>query len=911
VPVILTAPNQTQRNITTQADWSYQFLGLAPSQYTVRIELPGFTSIERTAVVEAGRVAELPLQLAIGDNKQQVTVEADAVQVALSLDPSQNASGKVVTGADLDALPDNSDDLAAMLTALAGPSAGFGGGQQVLLDGFSGGQLPPKSAIKEVRMDSNPFSAQYDSLGIGRIEIVTKPGGGKLRGSVGFNDSHAYFNSRNPYATNKADYVNQMLTTTLSGPIGKRVSYSLNMNRNILNNTALIAAVTLDPVSLTSVPVRSTVVTPQTAYEGSARMDAQLSTNHTLMGRYQLNSNNRDNNGIGQYSLVSRAYSNEFGRHEVQFTENWVANASTVVETRVSFFRNRNRQYDDLSKPSLIVAGSFSSGGAQVGNASVDSRQFELQNNISKLKGAHSFKFGFRVRRYTQSDYSPTNFGGTFLFFGVPNAPVLNAAGQPVSNGGTANIDSLEQYRRTLFFQRQGLPADQIRALGGGASQFTIAGGNPLAEIKQTDAGIYGLDDWRVKPNFTLSLGMRYEAQTNINNTSNWAPRVSIAWSPRAKAGTAPKTVLRTGVGLFYQRVPSFFALQQARFNGVNQQQFLLSNPDFFPNIPSLATLEAQRQPGNTYRIDPGIKALTIVEAAVTLERTLRKGTTLSANYIYVKATHLYTNVNVNAPLPGTYIIGQPSSGVRPYGTAAGNLFLSQSPGNIFQIVGWVVLNHQVSGRVSLNLNYQIFKSEGNVDNNSPSNPYNINVDYARSSFQRRHNLNLIGNITAPGKIQFSPLLVMGSGQPYDLTVGSDRNGDTIANDRPAFATDLSRPSVVQTRFGAFDTSPLPGQTLVPRNYLNATGMWNLNMRVGRTFQLGKLKALPKGAKATGERQYNVNFNIDVNNVFNHLNQGGFVGNLSSPLFGQSTSIYLSRDTSNNRRVQFGMQFNF
>jgi len=141
----------------------------------------------------------------------------------------------------------------------------------------------------------------------------------------------------------------------------------------------------------------------------------------------------------------------------------------------------------------------------------------------------------------------------------------------------------------------------------------------------------------------------------------------------------------------------------------------------------------------------------------------------------------------------------------------------------------------------------------------------------------------------------------MASGLPYNLTIGSDINGDTVANDRPAFATDLSRPSVVVTPFGAFDTSPIAGQTIVPRNYLTGPGMWNVNMRISKTFSF----------RARKDHRYGLNFNLDVNNIFNHLNQGGFVGNLSSPLFGQSTAINLFRDTSNDRRVQFGTLFSF
>jgi hypothetical protein len=226
-----------------------------------------------------------------------------------------------------------------------------------------------------------------------------------------------------------------------------------------------------------------------------------------------------------------------------------------------------------------------------------------------------------------------------------------------------------------------------------------------------------------------------------------------------------------------------------------------------------------------------------------------------------------------------------------------------------------MTLTTKFNQKASLNVNYQYLSANGDGDGALPSNPYNFRQDYSRSTFVRPHNFNVVGNLIVPGKIQLSPLFIASSGNPYNLTIGTDLNGDTIANDRPAFATDLSRPSVVVTRFGAFDTNPIPGQTLVPRNYLSGAPMWNLNMRVGRTWGFGKLKtaaqAPANGAPPGGERRYSLNFNVDVNNVFNHLNPGGYVGNLSSPLFGQATAIFLFRDTSNNRRVQFGTQFNF
>ena len=911
--VTLTGPTGVKGSATTQADGSYGFASLAPGEYAVRVELPGFTAFQRSVTIAGGRTVQLPIRLTLEEAKQEITVAGDAGGPQVNLDPNSSATGRVVTGADLDALPDDPDDLASMLTALAGPSAGpsAGGSASILLDGFSGAQLPPKESIKEIRIDQNPFSAQYDNLGFGRIEIITKPGADKLRGSIQLLDSDAYFNSRNPYAQNKADYVNRMWTATVSGPIGKRVSYSLNFFPSTINNSALIDAVTLNPSTLTPVTVQSTVTTPQNNLNGSGKVDMQLSTNNTLTARYQRNFNTSDNNGIGQYSLASRAYSSEFARDDLQFTETYVMNPTTATETRFAFSRNANYRYGNTTDPSIQVSGSFNGGGAQVGDAYNLNRQFEFQSNTSKLKGPHTIKFGIRVRHVGIDDNSPANFGGTFSFFGVSNAPVLDANNQPVP-GQTAQINSLEQYRRTLYFTGLGYSGAQIQALGGGASQFSISGGKPFAGVGQADFEPYVLDDWRLRPNFTLSLGLRYEAQTNIAHFNDFGPRIAIAWSPHAKTGSQPKTVFRAGVGRFFNRVPPFFSLNAEHFNGVNQQQYVVMNPTFFPNIPSLGSLQAQRQPLTTWRLDASERSMDLSVFAATIERQLAKGTTISGNYLHILFHHTSMNLNLNTPLPGTFIPGQPFSGVRPYGDAAGNLFTYEPEGDFVENVAWITVNTKLSQKVSLGINYQYLSARGNTsDTPWPTDPYNLKQDYGRISWARPQNFNLYGTLTAPLKVQFNPVLVMGAGAPYDLTTGADLYGTTIANARPAFATDLSRPSVVKTRFGAFDTSPTAGQTIVPRNYLTATGMWNINMRVGRTFQLGKLKPVPNGAKGNGDRRYNINFNVEVNNIFNHLNQGGWVGNLASPLFGQSTSIYLFRDTSNNRRVQFGTQFNF
>jgi hypothetical protein len=401
---------------------------------------------------------------------------------------------------------------------------------------------------------------------------------------------------------------------------------------------------------------------------------------------------------------------------------------------------------------------------------------------------------------------------------------------------------------------------------------------------------------------------MRYELQNTLSDHRDLGPRLGFAWSPGGKSGSPPKTVIRVGAGMFYSRFSLNYILQADRFNGVTQTQFIVTNPDFFPNVPSLPELLAGQQPPTTYRLQANLRALSVRDSALTIERQLPGKTTISGTILNVLATHMLSIVNVNTPLPGTYDPSQPTSGIRPLGNAAGNVFVYEGDGFLRENLGWVQVTNKINPKVSLTAYYSLLFANGDADYGSyPTNPYNIMQDYGRSSFDRHQYFEMAGTLKGPLGLQFSPFFMAASGLPYDLEVGSDLNGDTIVNQRPTFATDLSRPSVVMTRFGAFDTDPMPGQTLVPRNYLTGSGMWNLNGRLGRTFGFGKASA----AKAGAEHRYTLNVNVDVNNVFNHVNQGAYVGNLSSPLFGQSTNLYLFRDTSNNRRVQFGTQFNF
>src|SRR4029077_17713509 len=292
----------------------------------------------------------------------------------------------------------------------------------------------------------------------------------------------------------------------------------------------------------------------------------------------------------------------------------------------------------------------------------------------SIMHNAHTFRYGVRARRESDSTQSPSGFGGVFIFDGGP-ATVIDSANNIVrdANGNPVltSLSAVDQYTRTLMLQKAGFTSGQIRHLGGGASQFSIDAGNPFSSIVQYDIGVFAQDDWRVRPNLTLSYGLRYEWQTNITDHGDFAPRIGFAWAPGNPKNGRQKTVIRGGFGMFYDRVNESLIKQAFLLNGINQLSYTVTNPDTFPNAPSLANLSLAQN--SIYRLDPNLRSDYMIQSAIGVERQLPRNTTVAVTYTNTRALHMDQTVPINTPLPGTYIPGQPASGVRPYGLAAGN----------------------------------------------------------------------------------------------------------------------------------------------------------------------------------------------------------------------------------------------
>ncbi len=952
--ITATGPRGAAKTVTAGAYGSYVITGLPAGTYTVQVSSPGLAQAQPAKVDVGPGPKTLDVQLRVAVDVQEVTVQETAAP-AVNTDPSSNAGQIILKTEDLQALSDDPDDLQQDLQALAGPSAGPNGGQ-IYIDGFTGGRMPPKESIREVRINSNPFSAQYYQLGFGRIEIFTKPGSDKYRGTGFFSFSDGALNARNPYLTSGVTppFQTRQFGGNVSGPLGRKASFFFDLERREIDDDAIINAQVINPTTLQIEPYSNFQQTPQRRTTVSPRLDYQVTTNSTLMMRYTYLLNNQTDNGVGNFNLASRGYNAQHKQQTVQITDTTVLNAKTINETRFQYRREDNSTLGNNTVPALNVLQAFNGGGAQVGKGYVNEDYYELQNYTSINSGKHSWKFGVRVRAVNPSNYSPSNFGGTFSFTGGPG-PELDANNNPVLDGSgnriiLPHLSSIERYRRTLVFEQQG--PEKISEMGGGASQFTMSAGNPFAQVDQTDLSLFLQDDWRLRPNFTLSLGVRWEYQTNIHDWRDFGPRVGFAWAPGSgTSNLRPKTVIRGGFGMFYTRVSQTFILNAERYDGVTQTQYIASNPDFFPNVPPVSSLQQRATAITT--LDPNLRAPYIMQTAIGVERQLPFSSTVALTYTSSRGMHLLASRDINAPLPGTYNPLVPGSGVRP-DSNVGEINQYESDGVFRQNQLIVNVNTRASRNLTLFTGYVLSNARSDTDGAGafPADQYNLSQDYGRSSLDIRSRFFLGSSYTAKWKVRLSPFITAHSGAPFNIYVSRDLYGDTLLNTaRPSFASNPNSPSVIATPYGALNPNPLPSERLIPRNLGNGPSFFSLNLRVARTFGFGGERSRsaavappagggdsPGGDRAMGgggrglagggrggrgggggdsltSRRYNLILSIQARNLLNTNNAGPTIGDITSPYFGRSNQLAggfgAVANPANNRRIEFQLRFMF
>lgn len=958
--VRLTNSSGASLDTTTNRDGFYEFKGLALGTFTLRAVAKGFAIFTQENIqILPGKIQQLNIGLVIQVEEEKVEVTDSSTKV--DVDPSNNAGAVVMKGKDLEALSDDPDELQSELQALAGPSAGPNGGQ-IYIDGFTAGQLPPKASIREIRINQNPFSSEYDKLGYGRIEILTKPGTDQLHGQIFVTGNSNAFNSRNPFegTAQQPGYNSTQYSANLGGSLGKKASFFTNIERRNQNELAVVNTPFIDPVTLQITQFTDASPNPRTRTNFSQRFDYQVTPGNTFTVRYQYWRNNESGDGIGTFSLPTVGYNALETEHTFQMSDTQTLSVRTINETRFQFVRENNNQNPLNASPTIQIQGAFIGGGNSSGLYNDTQDRYELQNITFMTLGKHAIKYGGRARVTREDNASDSKFNGLYSFGSRANPGGTAACAAALIPPGASQISGILAYQITLNCLAQGQPMASVVANGGGASFYALnfnAAGRAAANETWADGALFFQDDWRIKPNVTVSSGLRYETQNNLGDHADFAPRVGLAWAIDGAKNKSPKTVLRFGYGIFYDRFTSDLVLQQELQNGIIQQQFLVQQPAFFnPNqtVPPSQFQSSSTSPQTVYQPNPNLRTPYTMQTGVTLERQLTKSANLSVTYLNSRGNHqFFTNfINANQIPPGALAAPQPGEIDYQYqseGVFKQNQLIVNSSirmGAKLSLFGYYTLNYANSDTSSAS---SILSIPCPLVMSGPSGtPCGIAEDYGRASFDVRHRVFVGGSVGLPHDFRFSPFLIASSGSPFNITTGQDLYGDAVFNTRATLGTcSAGANGVKQTQYGCFNLVTVPGSPVIPINDATGPGRFTLNARLSKTFGFGAKKEAAAGGPGGpsggtfgrgpggggprggggggGERgggmfggapsnyRYNLTFSVNARNVFNNVNVSNPVGNLSSPIFGESNGLAggpFSSSTA-NRRIDLQVSFNF
>jgi hypothetical protein len=790
------------KTMKADAGGAYDARGLAPGSYFVQVSFAGFAPFQSQAIQLApGQVKRADVAMAIEAEQQNVVVTDESPTV--NVEASGNANSVVIKGKDLDALSDDPDELSNELQALAGPSAGPNGGQ-IYIDGFTGGQLPPKSAIREIRINQNPFSAEFDKLGYGRIEILTKPGTDKLHGQFFAMGNDKSFNTGNPFTRNIPSYDSYQFNGSLSGALSKWASFFLSAQQRDTSDAYIYTA------SLPSGIETGGVYSPRVRTNIAPRIDLQLGQKNTLTVRYQLWRDSESGVLGGTTYLPSQATASTSYENTLQVSDAEVINDHIVNETRFQYLRETGTDTSISSAPQIQVPTDFVSGGSSSQFSEDHQDHYELWNETTMSVGAQALKFGMRLRNNRDSNSTDSNFNGTFSFA------------------------SLAAYQAQT------------------PNKLTYTTG-PLPAIANVfDAALFLQDDWKANRFLTVSGGIRWESQNHIDDHNDWAPRAAFAYALDGhKKGAQPKTVLRGGYGIFYDRFALASLLTAVRQSGAvnSQKQITITNPTCFTETGlssiDLATCGTPTSSSNTIvQIAPSFRSPYTQQIGGSIERQLTKTTTLTATYLRSFGVHQLVTRDSNAYLPGTYQYGSATlTGVRPNpNLGIVNQFFPEA---VFK-QNQVILN--VNARIKPNFSVFGFYNWTNAHTDggagsTVSNSYNISQDYGRAAFASTNMVFMMANYTGPWAIRFNPFLIAQSGKPYNIVTTNDLTGDNFFNNRPA-AVDSSLCAGQSTRyaptqFGCLDTTPADNYTPIGMSLGNGPAAVALNLRLSRSFGIG------------------------------------------------------------------------
>jgi len=593
------------RETTSAENGNFSFKDLSPGNYVLKIEVSGFERYEKSLVVQGQEVKPLKIKLKVGGARQQVTVDADAADEAPSTSDSDAATARIDDNL-LHQLPTLSEDVTPLIQKFVSPAAQGAEGPSVIIDGVEGSAVDlPASAIRKIRIDRNPYSALFQHPGNAKVEVTTVHGHKKrYDGGFAMYARNSLFDARNAFSEFAPDLDRRLLQANLGGPLpGKSSSFYIAAERSMLNQSAIVNAVTL------SGPLRENVPTTQYRDNIFARLQWWVSPLHTLCGSYTFNDHSYHNKDVGGFNLPEQGVNDGRHRHKVMLDYSAMIPPNWRNDLRLSFSSDNEHTGDLAVAPAIIVDQAFNAGPSQTFTRD-QRRQFDLQDTVYYAHNKHAIALGARFRTDLMDAFDASNFGGTFEFA------------------------SLEQYGASTPFV------------------FRSVEGSPNVKFATRVANGFVQDEFQATQRLSLTFGLRYDWQSAIDDRRNFAPRFAFAFVP----GQNRKTIIRGGGGIFYDNLPVSARQRSLLYDGIRLRELVISNPSF-PD-PFAA---GQSPPPSVIRVAPDIRSPYLSQASLGVERELWHTNSLTVEYSFLHGTHLFRSRNINAPLPQTGLRPDPN----------------------------------------------------------------------------------------------------------------------------------------------------------------------------------------------------------------------------------------------------------
>ncbi len=815
---LLTSNGSVQAATTTDRVGYFFFDDLPHGKYRLRIHAAGFKDGLVDVTVSAKPLAPLHITLAISAVSEVVSVTADENVPQTSSDASENLNANNITRDALDRVPVFDLDYITLLSRFLSDDAIATSGVSLVVNGVeANGPGVSASAVQEVKINQNPYSARFARPGRARVEITTKGGTPAYHGTVNFLTRNSVFDASNAFAATKPSESRYMEEGSFTGPLGrdKRNTFLLSLEQDNDNLQAVVHAFGLPTPNST---LDENVPAPQRHFFGSFRAFHDFDNGDQVWVGYSYEDQKLRNQGVGGLVLPEAGYTTGFTEHEINVSYRRIFSSKWVNQLRFLFGHNDNPTISNVAAPQTVVQGYFTGGGAQA----------DLHRTEAHFDG---------------TDFVTYSSGRHMLVFGV-DVPDLSRRGSD---------DFTYQQGAYTFADINTYNANQ-------PAGFRIQTGNGHLVFWERIVSGFIEDSMRIRPNFSVTLGVRYYFQNYFNDdVNNFAPRFAFAYAPRPQS----KTVFRGGAGVFYDRSGNRAVADLLHYDGRTLLRQIVTPPpgEFVPFPVTPADLAGV--PTSLVQLDPHVRIPYIVQYSFGIERQITSKSTFSATYVGTRGIDLFTSRDINAPLAPDYL-------ARP-NPAFGQIRQVESEGyqkgNSLELTFRGKPSKYFAGQAQ----YILGKSYNNTSGITyfPGNSNFSNLDWARSDNDRRHKFDLLGTFEPSSLFSLGVALQAYSGKPVNVITGLDSNGDGVFNDRP-------------------------NGGLAPRNSLHGPGLLNLDVNVAHDFHFKKEKK--DGPVLTAA--------LNIFNILNHPNYVTFIG-VAGPNLGFPASAYPGRRFQLNLECKF------